>query len=217
MSRPPSVAQFLKRAGLSKRPRPKTEKRRHQQQKIHSVPHSQPEHSTKPSTIDGSSTTTSEGNPPKNTPAHHLKKEAQGDVVDDQIAALERELEQNNSDDGSSSSTDDDTDSSGEDREGAISGDAICGRINKQGYKLVSPLDSEKIEPLPRHLLPQPGCGVSKKQAKKRSRVVRPDEGGRGVGGGLASAVGELLANYEARSSERVPFYCRVCKFQGKK
>ncbi|KAG5188387.1 hypothetical protein JKP88DRAFT_136613, partial [Tribonema minus] len=32
---------------------------------------------------------------------------------------------------------------------------------------------------------------------------------------GLEGAVNELLANYEAKSAERIPYYCRVCKFQG--
>ncbi|CAM9444013.1 unnamed protein product, partial [Ectocarpus sp. 6 AP-2014] len=135
---------------------------------------------------------------------------AQDVAVDDQIAALERELKGANdsSSDAESSSSDDDSAGSKEDR-GA-------GRERRRVAKLVSPLEAEKIEPLPAHLLPRPGCGVHKdKKKKNKPSAAVGTTALPGPSQGLDSAVKELLANYEARSSERVPFYCRVCKFQG--
>ncbi|CAN0581161.1 unnamed protein product, partial [Ectocarpus sp. 12 AP-2014] len=128
--------------------------------------------------------------------------------VDDQIAALERELKgaDDSSSDAESSSSDDDSAVSEEDR-GA-------GRERGRVAKLVSPLEAEKIEPLPAHLLPRPGCGVHKDKKKKKPSAAVGATALPGPSQGLDSAVKELLANYEARSSERVPFYCRVCKFQ---
>ncbi|CAM9308309.1 unnamed protein product [Sphacelaria rigidula] len=232
MSRPPSVSQLLKRAGLSKRPRP--------------VPPAKQERSAHHGLT--ASSTSAEGNCNKGkkraaAPAAGSSTISDGlvrcigeedkDLVDDKIAALERELRSSSDgisgdgeDSGSGSESSSGTD---EDRDDA----SAAGRGSKHNggstHKLVSPLDAEKIQPLPRHLLPLPGCGVSKKSktsgdvpptkaSKKRRRDgadKNADGGGPGVSAGLEGAVKELLANYEARSSERVPFYCRVCKFQG--
>lgn len=170
---------------------------------------------------------------------------AGGKAVDDQIAALERELQgsdDSSSDEETSSSStgedddDDDDDESSEEGNGAAS--SSSSRESRGQLKLASPLEAEKIEPLPAHLLPRPGCGVpkDKKKKKKPKKPKKPKSGAKGEGGGggggdtaaaaaagpapsqgLDSAVKELLANYEARSSERVPFYCRVCQFQGER
>lgn len=232
MSRPPSVAQLLKRAGLSKRPRPAPPAK--QERSAHRGP--------------TPSSTSVEGNCNKgkkravapatgsSTTSDNLKRgigSDDGDLVDDKIAALERELQS------SSDSDSEDEEDSGSGSEGipGTDGDrhdpSVAGGSSRRNgsitHKLVSPLDAEKIQPLPQHLLPLPGCGVSKKSKKpedlppKKARKKRKrdgaekeaDGGGSGVSAGLAGVVKELLANYEARSSERVPFYCRVCKFQG--
>lgn len=149
---------------------------------------------------------------------------AEGVAVDDRIAALERELEQGG--DGTSSSGSDDDIS--DDDDSIASADisetksAAVIRERRRIAKLVSPLAAEKIEPLAPHLLPRPGCGIQKAPMKKKRDRPKVGEASAGAvaaapgpSQGLDSAVKELMANYEARSSERVPFYCRVCKFQG--
>lgn len=217
MSRPPTMAQLLKRSGLAKRPRPPP---------LRSAPRERDGGSR-----EGSSASKGIGN------ANAIGEEADGGeevgregtelekieayLVDDKIAALERELAGDN--DGSSSSAEEgdvgSDVSSGEGDDRSSRGEDNAAGCRERIRKLVSPLASERIEPLPRHLLPLPGCGVSKKtdgqkKTKKRSKVVeRPETSG--PPSGLQAAVEELLANYEARSSERVPFYCRVCKFLG--
>lgn len=202
MSRPPTMSLLLKRAGLAKRPRIDPSSK---QKAKESRP--KPNGSgtgTGTAAIDGSredGTDTGEG----------ADEATAGEAVDEKIAALEREL---NGGDGSSSdeesgsssaSVSEDDEGNGRSREGS-----------GEPTKLVSPLEAEKIEPLPAHLLPRPGCGVPK--VIKKKKLKRADAAASAASGpsrGLDSAVKELLANYEARSSERVPFYCRVCQFQG--
>ncbi|CAM9113257.1 unnamed protein product [Discosporangium mesarthrocarpum] len=119
--------------------------------------------------------------------------------IDDKIAALERDLQQaSESSNSSGISSDSEAETYGSDDSSG-----------ERPSKLVSSLSKERIEPLPLHLLPTPGCGMPKDRKKsKRSSPTPPTSG-------LEMAVKDLLANYEARSSERVPFYCRICKFQG--
>ncbi len=153
-----------------------------------------------------------------------------GEAVDEKIAALERELnggdgssseEESGSSNAMSGSEDDDE---GDGRSRSRYRDEGSGNGDGEPTKLVSPLEAEKIQPLPAHLLPRPGCGLPKVVKKKKPKVVRADAAsaaaalsGPSRSQGLDSAVKELLANYEARSSERVPFYCRVCQFQGER
>ena len=134
--------------------------------------------------------------------------------MDDRIKALEHELEV-----GSGSSGSDDEDSSST-HDGSGEDDDNGDNRKRRVLKLGSPLEADKIQPLPAHLLPRPGCGVSRaktpgKKAPKRPRVAASSQSAPGPSQGLDSAVKELMVNYEARSSERVPFYCRVCQFQG--
>lgn len=215
MSQPPTMSQVLKRAGLAKQPRPGRRASR-----------TDATHKLLPTPLGSRETTQvreetakkeggGEEGDGRGNDSTNLGGGAGGTAVDDQIAALERELAggsdsttsgDGNGDEGLSSvASEDDEDMSEEDDEDNSADD------RRRVRKLVSPLDDYKIEPLPAHLLPRPGCGVgsgkkSAKKAKKRSKVSQA---------GLASAVLELMDNYEARSSERVPFYCRVCKFQG--
>ncbi|CAM9110362.1 unnamed protein product [Choristocarpus tenellus] len=78
--------------------------------------------------------------------------------------------------------------------------------------KFLPTLSKERIEPLPSHLLPAKGCGIRKDTKRKKPKRLKSEKPSQS---GLEGAVKELLSNYEARSSERVPFYCRVCKFEG--
>lgn len=148
------------------------------------------------------------------------REDAPRSDVDERIAALERELEGgiiSSSDDGDRSMSDSEDEVAGSQVK-TIARESAGGRNDNEVMKLVSPLEADKIEPLPVHLLPQPGCGISKsktstKKSAKRSQTAAGEYPQRLKG--LDRAVKELLDNYEARSSERVPFYCRVCKFQG--
>lgn len=217
MSRPPSMSQLLKRAGLAKRSRPV---RAGSQADVISKPPSskRPKNRHKRKDDDNDDAEEEEEEEPGRKSASNLGGAAEGDVMDDRIEALERELEagsggsssNDSSSEGSSCASDDDN-ATGEDEDN--SGD-------RRVLKLGSPLEADKIEPLPAHLLPRPGCGVSKakkpgKKAPKRPMVAASTASAPGPSQGLDSAVKELMANYEARSSERVPFYCRVCQFQG--
>lgn len=197
MSRPPSVSQVLKRVGLAKRPRP-----------------------TRTSSASASAANSNGGTSlaskrnwgerivQANGSTGEAEKNTDMGGVDDRIAALERELEEGteSSDDSpdSAESSEDDTESA---RDEGAGGKSVVS-------KFVSPLDTEKIAPLPAHLLPHAGCGIPKSNSRKlkRTKVAREKPE---TSPGLAKVVEELLSNYEARSSERVPFYCRVCKFEG--
>jgi len=44
---------------------------------------------------------------------------------------------------------------------------------------------------------------------------LQPSSSASSAGAGLAQTVAELLSNYQPASSERRPFYCRICRFQG--
>lgn len=210
------MSQLLKRAGLAKRPR------LGQQQ-------SKTKRSTATAAVDGGSSgrgdcSSSAGEEDEEVEGRGLGavSDATGILaVDDQIAALERELE----DGGDSSSSGSDDSSSSEGSEDDADGDrSDQDRKRRPLLKFASPLEAEKIEPLPSHLLPRPGCGMQKASSKKKKpkKTGGPKVEGKpdvaatpGPSRGLDSAVKELMANYEARSSERVPFYCRVCQFQG--
>lgn len=224
MSRPPTMSQILKRAGLAKRARPA---RAAGQAGVASKPPSskRPKKSGKPrdeardedEEEEGGVKEKVEGEPGRKR-ASNARDSAGGDVMDDRIEALERELEvggesSSSDEEGSSSTQSEDDGGSGEDDENGDNG-------KRRVRKLVSPLEADKIQPLPAHLLPRPGCGVSKakkpgKKGPKRPRVEASSQSAPGPSQGLDSAVKELMTNYEARSSERVPFYCRVCQFKG--
>ncbi|CAM9683651.1 unnamed protein product, partial [Scytosiphon promiscuus] len=245
MSRTPTMSQLLKRAGLAKRPRPgksagrvgtiagsQTETRR--SRPVADSREHQPGGNGDKDTgekLEGEEREEEDEGEGDGAGERHRgdgvgKGRAEGVAVDDRIAALERELEGGG--DGASSSDGDGDDDGSDDQDSTIVADtsarddAAVKRKRRRMGKLVSPLEAEKIEPLAPHLLPRPGCGIQK--APKKKKRDRPKAEGAlpgvvaaasGSSQGLDSAVKELMANYEARSSERVPFYCRVCKFQG--
>lgn len=224
MSRTPTMSMLLKRAGLAKRPR-----------LDRATPSSKRKRPTGAAQADGSGQDGGGDGEASGVQGVGSGGASGGEAVDDQIAALERELQGSSEDSSSSNSTSDDESSSStseddDDRPEKANGDrSSSSRERRRQLNIVSPLEAEKIDPLPAHLLPRPGCGVpkanSKKKKKPKKATGRPkDDGGVGAGGtapapsqGLDSAVKELLANYEARSSERVPFYCRVCQFKGER
>jgi hypothetical protein len=108
--------------------------------------------------------------------------------IDDEIRRLEAELENSSSSEGSG------------DEDDEASDDA--------GFLSLSKFAKDRIESLPTTALPMPGRYNSRdgtKRAKKKTPVVSA---------GLREAVKEVLDGYKARSSERLPFYCRVCAKQ---
>lgn len=81
-------------------------------------------------------------------------------------------------------------------------------RDSKASVICLSEVAEARIQPLPSSCLP---AVVRKKRSsqddwKKDKKRVKVD--------GLQEAVKEVLAGYVARSSERLPFYCRVCSKQ---
>ena len=86
----------------------------------------------------------------------------------------------------------------------------------------------DRIEGLPKSCLPtskkrllavdRSGGEVNAKREKKKRKAQRQPDVGDDRGGinnaGLERAVREVLDGYVARSSERLPFYCRVCAVQ---
>ena len=111
--------------------------------------------------------------------------------IDDEIARLEAELQ-------ASSSSEESDSEEGDDVEG-------------NGILSLSKYSDSRISSLPATALPQPGrykaTGERRpEKAPKQSSVEVPD--------GLREAVKEVLSGYKARSSEKLPFYCRVCQVQ---
>jgi hypothetical protein len=108
--------------------------------------------------------------------------------IDDEIRRLEAELEKSSSSEGSG------------DEDDAASDDA--------GFLSLSKFAKDRIESLPTTALPMPGR-YNPRDGMKRAKKKRP-----AVSSGLREAVKEVLNGYKARSSERLPFYCRVCAKQ---
>lgn len=74
----------------------------------------------------------------------------------------------------------------------------------------------DRIEQLPEACLPEPGKYKSREASdpfsKKRNATQNREE--KKKTDGLKEAVQEVLNGYKARSSERLPFYCRFCSKQ---
>ena len=165
--------------------------------------------------------------------------------IDDEIRRLEAELAADSDDDSSDYSGGGSDDESipymyDDEREGKSKRKISFGpsteytddRINDSnehvpsgGGIIRSNLEAERIAPLPKSALPQmkrrklkgidadvDGDGDKEKKKKKKSSN-KDDEN---VNEGLREAVKEVLSGYEARSHERIPFYCRVCSVQSK-
>ncbi len=119
-----------------------------------------------------------------------------GGDIDDEIARLEKELMANDSDD--SGSSDDEDDASETD----------AANNNDGGILSLSSYADDRVETLPTACLPVPGkYSLTKK--KKSKAPPQP-----AVKSGLQKAVEEVLGDYTARSSEKIPFYCRFCSKQ---
>jgi hypothetical protein len=114
--------------------------------------------------------------------------------LDEEIRRLQQELEESGSSDGSDSDDDD---------EGSA----------KPAVLSLSEFAQDRVEQLPESYLPEPGRynprasrdphAKSKKSPREQKKID-----------GLREAVQEVLGGYKARSSEKLPFYCRFCAKQ---
>ena len=121
--------------------------------------------------------------------------------LDEEIRRLEQELEASDSSDEESESDD--------------------SNIAHTKVLSLSKFADDHVQHLPNNCLPEPGRyhpsrdGMKSTQAKKKqpnnlTKEIEDKE----RSSGLKQAVQEVLSGYKARSSERLPFYCRVCAKQ---
>lgn len=118
--------------------------------------------------------------------------------LDDEIKRLEMELNQGSSSGESS------------DEESASESDAEPAVLSLSAYA------DDRIEHLPQTCLPEPGKynpHDSSGPVRKRKEPPTTNEE-KTKKDGLKEAVLEVLNGYKARSSERLPFYCRFCSIQ---
>lgn len=137
-----------------------------------------------------------ESGPKKGVRFNEEKIDDSSGDIDDEIARLEKEL-MNDSDDDSGNSSEEDDDSN-------ASPTANNGVLSLSAYA------DDRVETLPSACLPVPGkYSLTKKKGGKSKSPQQPE-----VKSGLQKAVEEVLGGYQARSSERIPFYCRFCAKQ---
>ncbi len=111
--------------------------------------------------------------------------------------------------------------------------------------KFVSSLSKERIAPLQKKYLPAADCGASNKKkdftadskVNERKRAIRFEDvrekeskkrgkkddssnssliKNRKKEDGMEKTIREMLTDYTPASAERKPFWCRICRFQGK-
>lgn len=134
--------------------------------------------------------------------------------LDDKIRQLEQELADDVDDD------DEDDSSMEEDGENSHPSD------DEKDLPILSlsELADDRIEALPTSLLPQAPTKKrsfrseeddDRPKSKKRSKIKKGEKNDElEVSNGLRDAVKEVLSGYVARSSEKLPFYCRFCAKQ---
>lgn len=127
--------------------------------------------------------------------------------LDDEIARLERELAKDDSDGSSDTDTSDDEDH-------GVTDDA-----EETAVLSLSAFAEDRIQQLPKTLLPEPGRynldKLQKNELKLTSKKTnKQTDSTRIVESGLQQAVKEVLEGYTARSAEKIPFYCRFCSKQ---
>lgn len=144
---------------------------------------------------------------------------AEKEDIDDEIKRLENELAGSSDSDSSSDSDDDDVSPDNRPRKVRFGGETVKEIPSNKPSRdptepsviCLSAVSEERIVPLPTASLPT----ISKKRsssddlarkARKKQKAIVSD--------GLQEAVKEVLSGYVARSSERLPFYCRVCAKQ---
>mmetsp|Transcript_14814 Transcript_14814/g.30647 ORF Transcript_14814/g.30647 Transcript_14814/m.30647 type:complete len:176 (+) Transcript_14814:584-1111(+) len=83
-------------------------------------------------------------------------------------------------------------------------------RDNEAAVLSLSEFANDRVESLSSTCLPVPG----KYSLKKRKKAERKQSQPTAEKSGLQKAVEEVLGGYKARSSEKIPFYCRFCSKQ---
>jgi len=170
-------------------------------------------------------------------------KKREGDAdIDDEIKRLEAELEggsDSDSDSDSSSNSESDNDNDNDETSHISQGrrkrirfgkdtilnpqDAVKEKSSEksgEGVISISECATETIAPLPKAALPTSKTKKLKVDAefvakeKERRKRKNMNEDDTQVNEGLRAAVKEVLSGYVARSSEKIPFYCRVCPHQ---
>jgi len=126
--------------------------------------------------------------------------------LDDEIKRLEAELNESSSGSSEDESTADREEDEEEDDE------------QQPAILSLSVFANDRIEQLPEAHLPEPGrYKVQGPSMKNKSRIKTGTQESSAVQekvDGLKEAVKEVLCGYKARSSERLPFYCRFCSKQ---
>jgi hypothetical protein len=116
--------------------------------------------------------------------------------LDDEIRRLEMELNQS-----SNESSSDEESTVGPEEPGVLS---------------LSAYAEDRIEQLPDTYLPESGKynAQDKSKSSKKKRDSKQNQHEQKKTDGLREAVKEVLMGYKARSSEKIPFYCRFCSKQ---
>mmetsp|Transcript_17920 Transcript_17920/g.29976 ORF Transcript_17920/g.29976 Transcript_17920/m.29976 type:complete len:236 (-) Transcript_17920:89-796(-) len=153
--------------------------------------------------------------------------------LDAQIAALEAASggnEDESSTDSSTSDSDSDNDNDNgntrigkartEKHNAVTSSSGIVETVDAKGeVQILKSIISDEapIAPLASQHLPAAGCGVTTQKEKKKSKKQKkiPPTAEEIDKSGLEKTVMEMLRNYQPSSSEKRPFWCRVCRFQG--
>ena len=136
-------------------------------------------------------------------------KRKEDNNIDDEIKRLEAELAEDESSDDNNDDYDDNS---------AVKGSvySLNDEKNNNGIISFSSIAEERIPSLPQSALPL----LQKSKRLKVDREMDDDQPKKkpkkttAVSNGLKDAVREMLGNYVARSSEKLPFYCRVCSKQ---
>eukprot|EP00536_Pseudo-nitzschia_multiseries_P012948 jgi/Psemu1/244997/estExt_Genewise1.C_5230049 len=131
--------------------------------------------------------------------SEELEAPPSGGDIDDEIARLERELMSNGDESDCSESSSDNEESERE-------------ATDKSGAAVLSlsQFANDRVEGLASTCLPVPGKYSLKKRRKEDRKQAQPTA----EKSGLQKAVEEVLGGYTARSSEKIPFYCRFCSKQ---
>jgi Zinc-finger of C2H2 type len=141
------------------------------------------------------------------TSAAETESKENVDNIDEEIRRLEEELQALDEDD-----DDDDSDASDDDEEETIS--------DKNGIISLSESKKDAIEHLPASCLPavprksKHAHPTSDTSGHKRQRSKEKTNDTIVLSNGLKSAVQEIIRNYQPRSAEKLPFYCRYCSTQ---
>lgn len=152
----------------------------------------------------------------------HVENERQEEVdIDDEIRRLEAELAADDNE------SDDETEGASVDQSVERAKRVSFGKVSVKeiapspaesrsetgdvAVVCLSTVAQDRIAPLPESCLPKTKKrtlkGIDDDPQQKRPKKIK-------VNSGLRDAVKEVLSGYVARSSERLPFYCRVCAKQ---